>query len=486
MLFKNKRIFWAFLLTLAFICANIIAMARGTYLVNLVPLALVIVGIAFIRLDWIFFFIVFCVPLSLQLSTLIPDLPFDLFLPTEPLLAGVLFLMILKILYEGTFDSRILNHPVTLAIFFNLFWIFVTSITSTIPLVSFKALLARMWFLATFYFLATQVFQKKKNIFLFWWMYLIPFTIVIIYTIIRHISFGLDQATAHFVMNPFFRDHTSYGAVLAMFIPVLVALAVWYHRKGNLLQNIVVWVLTVLFLLATVLSYTRAAWLSLAVALLVFLIILFRVRFSILAIGASVLVGLFFAFQSQIMIKMETNRQDSSTNLAKHLRSMSNIASDASNLERINRWHSAIAMFREEPVFGFGPGTYMFQYAPYQQWYEKTIISTNFGTQGNAHSEYIGPLSESGFLGMLSIIAILLTTIYTAVKVYYRASKSSVKIIVLASILGLITYYIHGLMNNFLDTDKASAPFWGFTAIIVALDIYHHKKADLPSVKQKP
>jgi len=36
----------------------------------------------------------------------------------------------------------------------------------------------------------------------------------------------------------------------------------------------------------------------------------------------------------------------------------------------------------------------------------------------------------------------------------------------------LITYYAHGLMNNFLDTDKASVPFWGFTAMIVALDFY--------------
>lgn len=39
--------------------------------------------------------------------------------------------------------------------------------------------------------------------------------------------------------------------------------------------------------------------------------------------------------------------------------------------------------------------------------------------------------------------------------------------------LGLITYYVHGLMNNFLDTDKASVPFWGFTAMLVAMDLYH-------------
>jgi hypothetical protein len=43
----------------------------------------------------------------------------------------------------------------------------------------------------------------------------------------------------------------------------------------------------------------------------------------------------------------------------------------------------------------------------------------------------------------------------------------------LALLLGLTTYYLHGLLNNFLDTDKASALFWGFTAAIVAIDIYH-------------
>jgi hypothetical protein len=36
----------------------------------------------------------------------------------------------------------------------------------------------------------------------------------------------------------------------------------------------------------------------------------------------------------------------------------------------------------------------------------------------------------------------------------------------------------HGFLNNFLDTDKLSVPFWGFTAIIVALDVYHTGKAE--------
>jgi hypothetical protein len=29
------------------------------------------------------------------------------------------------------------------------------------------------------------------------------------------------------------------------------------------------------------------------------------------------------------------------------------------------------------------------------------------------------------------------------------------------------------VLNDFLDTDKASVPFWGFTALLVAIDVYY-------------
>ena len=38
---------------------------------------------------------------------------------------------------------------------------------------------------------------------------------------------------------------------------------------------------------------------------------------------------------------LESNKQDSSSNLTEHVESISNVSSDASNLERINRWKSA-------------------------------------------------------------------------------------------------------------------------------------------------
>jgi O-antigen ligase len=132
-------------------------------------------------------------------------------------------------------------------------------------------------------------------------------------------------------------------------------------------------------------------------------------------------------------------------------------------------------MFRERPVFGWGPGTYMFNYAPFQFSYEKTIISTNNADGGNAHSEYIGPLAEEGVLGLLTFVWIIAVTIYTAVILFPKVKDKEVRMVLQCTMLGLITYYIHGSLNNFLDTDKASVPFWGFTAIIVAIALYHEE-----------
>jgi O-antigen ligase len=128
-------------------------------------------------------------------------------------------------------------------------------------------------------------------------------------------------------------------------------------------------------------------------------------------------------------------------------------------------------MFKEKPFIGFGPGTYSFKYAPNQFSYEKTIISTNAGDKGNAHSEYIGPLCESGVLGMLTFLAIVIAILITAIKLYYKLTEPEPKMLVLCTLLGFITYIVHGGLNNFLDTDKASVPFWAFASFIVALDI---------------
>jgi O-antigen ligase len=360
-----------------------------------------------------------------------------------------------------------------------LFWILVTSITSSMPLVSFKFLLVKIWFVAGVYLMGIYLFENSANYSRFVWLYTLSLMVVIGYTVSRHLGYGLtDKQAAHYVMNPFYKDHTSYGAMLAMFLPFMMVFSFNSYSKSNFrwIARLVLVILAV----ALVLSYTRAAWLSLVMAMGVWILIRLKIRFKTMVITAISILAVILVFQKQIVMYLERNDEESSSDLVEHFSSMSNITSDASNLERINRWSCAIRMFRERPVFGYGPGTYMFKYAPYQLKKERTIISTNAGDGGNAHSEYLGPLAESGLAGMVTVLMLIITVMYTAFMTYSRLRDPRLKGYLSGAIIGLITYYAHGLMNNFLDTDKASVPFWGFTAMIVTLDLYSRKSEQKP------
>lgn len=471
---ENKQeTYWVYLVSFLFIAINALLIAKEFYYFSLIPLILLIVLITFYSLDKLVYIAVFVTPLSIQLSDIIEGFEFDLALPSEPIMIGIMIFFLLKYLFEGKFDRSVIRHPVSIAIWLNLAWIFITSITSTMPLVSFKFLVSRIWFIVVFYLVASQIFRNLENIQRYIWIYIIAFLVVVIYAWTRHASYGFfHQQASHWVVQPFYNDHTSYGAILAMLIPPVIGF-IFTLGDASLFRRTATWLVLAIFITATLFSYTRAAWVSIAGAFGIFIIILLRIKFVYVAVLGAVFIAFLFSQRTQILIQLEQNKEVSSEDLMEHVKSISNVATDASNMERLNRWSCAWKMYKEKPVFGWGPGTYMFKYAPFQLEREKTEISTNAATLGNAHSEYIGPLAESGFLGTVSFLAIVITTLIAGMRNWFRGTDRKTKIISLSLILGLITYYLHGILNNFLDTDKASVLFWGYTAGIVVIDIYH-------------
>ena len=441
---------------------------KNAYWFFLLPIVLVIFIYYLVSLDKILLFITFLTPFAVELRDMEGGLGVSL--PTEPLMFGVLILFIANLLFEQRYDKKISTHPISYVIYVSLLWMLFTSFTSELPLVSFKYLLSRLWFVVPFYFVAAIMFKKINNIKKFMWLYLAALCCVIIYTLIQHSKYGFEEDAGHWVMSPFYNDHTAYGAAIAMFLPI--AAGFLFYPGSNKTSRIFALLTFTIIIVGTIFSYGRAAWISILVAIAVLVFILLRIKFYILAITFLVIVGTFFTFQHQIVDKLSKNKQDSSQNFAEHIQSISNISSDASNLERINRWQAAIRLFQEKPILGWGPGTYQFVYSPFQSSQEKTIISTNLGDKGNAHSEYLGPLAEMGIPGTLIIILLIIYVIITGLRVY-KYGNQEVKFLSLMAMLGLVTYFSHGFLNNFLDTDKLSVPVWGFIAILVALDVYH-------------
>jgi putative inorganic carbon (HCO3(-)) transporter len=471
-----NALLWGILIS--FVALNSIMLVLEIFYIPLIPVVFLFLALAIVSLDKYLLVIVFFVPLSLPLSRLVEGLSMDMYLPTEPLLAGLLLLYLLKYLMGDRIDMKVLRHPVTLAIYFHLGWLFITCLTSTNMLVSFKMLASRIWFIVGFYLLATQLFREERRMHTYVWLFVIAFTGIIVYTLMNHMQYGLDnQVMAHRVAKPFYKDHTSYGATLGFLLPVLVALFLFIKREDINTRFLMV-LLILLYILATVVSYTRAAWISILGSLGFWAILKLKIRFEIVLVGAVVLSAIFFSVRTDLMVKLEQNRVESSGEFSEHVQSMSNITTDQSNLERLNRWSCAVRMWKDRPFFGFGPGTYQFAYGRYQRSYEKTRISTDFGNMGNAHSEYLGPLAESGVFGLLSILLVVGATIYTGIRVYLTSKRRTIRIFSLAVLVGLVSYYLHGVLNNFLDTDKISVLFWGFTAMLVAMDIYHRERPD--------
>lgn len=398
---------------------------------------------------------------------------FGLAIPTEPLIILIFSALVFWFFYNSRVDSKILFHPLSLAIGAYVIWMWLSVAFSSMPFVSFKFSLARTWYIVVFYIALISIFSNFKNIH-FFLKALTVFTLaLVLFTLIKHAAEGFVRSSSYGVSWPFFPDHGMYAAAIAFLVPVLA----FYAFNGRVFGHSWHWLpiagfFLLILLFGIVVSYTRATWLSLIAALGVFAMLRFKVKFSWLVAALAIISIVAVIKQDDIFYSLEANKQGSSDEIEGHVKSVSNITTDPSNLERINRWKCAGRMVQQRPVFGFGPGTFVFQYGPFQKSSELTIISTNSGDLGDAHSEYFSSLSEMGIPGFVFWISIVLVSMASAFKVIYKTHVRKVKITAMMALLGLVTYFFHALLNNYSQYDKVAVPMWGFMAIIVALDIY--------------
>lgn len=470
---NNRAIITAVIVTAAFLIADFFMLSHDLYWLLLLPLAGMALLLFMLRFETGLMVMALLTPFAVDIA-LLPGM--ELSMPVEPMMILFTAIFIFRVLLQPGYDRRLLRHPVTIAVFASLGWMLITSATSSIPAVSFKYLAARLWFVIPFFFAAAHIFRQKERMWQFVACYAISLVVVILISTSKTLGNFHDLQTLHRVMQPFYNDHTAYGCVIGLFVPIVLHYLIEWRGKGW--QWPLLLVSFVAMLVGLFFSYSRAAWISVLGAAAVYVAVRMGMKVRWMTLFFVVFVGLFFAYQSDVLYKLGKNKQDSSYDISGQVKSISNISTDASNLERLNRWASAFRMFEEHPVMGCGPGTYQFLYASYQRSYQLSTISTNSGNRGNAHSEYIGPLTEQGVPGALLVLCVFFATFVTGVRVYRTAADPALGRLALAFTLSLLTYYIHGFFNNFLDTDKLSVPFWAFTAAVVAIDVVSEKKEE--------
>jgi putative inorganic carbon (hco3(-)) transporter len=451
-----------------------------------IALILPLLYLLLFRLHFMVFILVLAIPLSFKLTLTGGT---DISFPAE-MLAGIIagFYIIYLFLRTEVTGSKILRHPLTVLILLDIIWMIVATLFSEMTVVSIKRTLVRVTFVIVFFFLFSSLFKDLKNITRVWILYAVGLVIPVLSTLYKHSFFGFNKAVSNMMTGPFYNDHTQYATCIAFILPVLGLVAIIPEKFGLSRNSRILTVLISMVLIAgEVFSFSRAAWLSIGIAFIVAcLVVFFRFRpahFMVISICAGVIIYLYQDDLHQYAEKVDSESR--SVDVGEHLRSVFNIQTDPSNLERINRWHCAIGMFKDRPLTGFGPGTYQFIYGKYQLTSEMTGISTHHGEKGNAHSEYLTYLSETGLPGFIIFNLMILAGFSTAIRIFRKSNRKEVRWLSIAILMGFAAYFFHGLFNSFIDTDKASVLVYGSLAALVAMDVHHGNDTNKP-VRSKP
>lgn len=436
----------------------------------LAPLSIWAFYLLVYRFTEFLYLMVFLVPMSVGLKDVGGG--FGLSVPFEPLLWLAVLAAGLLLVQGQLGNKKMLNRALFWWLILQHAWVLLTTLLSQANFISLKFFVARSFFLLVFVFLFGRLFESPKHIKRFFRAYLLGFAPIVLYSIFRLASNGIARRYSPDMAEPFFDDHTIFGACLAMLLPL--AWLFFRQKSPDWMGKWPPWlgaVVLTLVLGGLYTSFSRAAWMSVIFIGFFSLLIRFKVSFKVVMVGILAVVTVVFFTQDRILESMRENKNVSGENLAETARSVTNVKTDESNQERVNRWSCAVRMWEDRPLLGFGPGTYERFYPDYQLKAEMTRISSKQGDRGDAHSEYLTALSEQGLPGLFLWLGLLVLILRSGLRIAYRAEEEGARLLGKAILLGLLTYFVHGAVNSFLDLDEAATLFWAMVSMLLALDI---------------
>ncbi|MCS6896155.1 MAG: O-antigen ligase family protein [Bacteroidia bacterium] len=406
------------------------------------------------------------IPWTIELSeweSLTLSLPTDIFAVLTGSVTGV------YLLFFPHHLRRIWHASITRWVVLYLLWMGIGVIFSADHVISLK-----FWISQSAYFLAFGIGsylwleRRGSPTQLYLWVILPSAALVMSICVLEHLKMGGSRAVVDKAISPFMREHTVYGAYGAWFFTASV---VAFFLRPGILTTAAVGISGT----ALVLSYSRGGWLSALGALSIWFAVEQLRRLSaitrfVLVSGVSIMLlimGIFLISYNPEILQLYAKQQVGE--IGEHLVSSFDVQQNASNMERINRWFSAIQMIQERPLLGFGANTFAQEYSAYQRSITRTKISVEMGEIGGAHSEYFTAASEMGIPGLVLLLGIYLSTIWFGMSYLWREGSASKRWEVALVLLPLLSYYLHGFINNFMDHGHMAALVylhWGILAVL--------------------
>lgn len=439
------------------------------FLLAIIP-ALLFFYLATVDFKFVFFLMMFSLPLSIEVQ-FAQHLGTDL--PTEPLIVGLMLVSLFFIFGTKKFDKNFLKHPLTTLLLVHVFWLFVSMLYSSDMQVSLKFIAAKFWYLGTFFFLSSLILRTEKSMKTLFICLIAPLVFVVIYTLIRHSMHQFSFHKVNTMMDPFFRNHVNYAIFIAMAIPFL------FFAKSNMQTNsgkLFMWSIIGLFFIAVVLSYTRAAWLSLFAAFGYKYFLRLKSVLPVFVLMTALLVSgiLYMSHDNRyLQFAPDPKKTIMHEEFGDHLSSTTKLE-DISSAERVYRWIAGFRMWEANPITGFGPGNFYNFYKSYTVNKFKTYVSDN-PERSTVHNYFLLQLVEGGLVGLLIFISLSLGIFYYGQKIYQATKDKFDRGLALTINLGLLIIYINLMVNDLLEDIKIGTMFFLFISLLVNQDLKNRR-----------
>src|SRR3990170_1834742 len=244
-------------------------------------------------------------------------------------------------------------------------------------------------------------------------------------------------------LEPSFRVYSTlpHPSAYAFYLIIIAVLTISLMNRGKNPPHKVKSIILLAFIsVSLVYTFTRGAWLGLALSLFV-LGILQKKKFQLFS---PVIVALLFL---NVPLIYERFQPIFDPRLSKF----------TSFAWRFGLWNSAISYFLAHPLFGIGFGNFI-------------LIGheiTNFFM--NAHNDYLKLLVETGIVGFLGFIWVLASTWRIGIAAFKRVTDPYLKSIAAGFIAVLLSYLCMSFSDNIFNHGAFQWYLWAYAGLITAM-----------------
>jgi O-antigen ligase len=363
----------------------------------------------------------------------------------ELLFIFVIAAVLVKCLYHGEFRYRITNLDIPIALFvsISLFLLLYNSPEIRIGIEGFRVIVQYIFW----YFATVNVLKDKKQIKGLIMSLLVVVTLMALHGIYQFIigvempSSWVDQAEVG-VRTRVFSILTSpniLGSLMVLCAPICLGFA---YGESGWLKKLVYMLCGSAMLLCLVFTFSRGAWISFALSIVIFGLLRDR-RIIVVSAIAGILVF--------ILVPSVANRLI-------YMLSPTYIASSTKG-GRIGRWDKAIQIVQNYPLMGMGFGRF------------GGAVAARYRIAGTFYVDnfYLKTAVETGIIGLGSFITLLIAALRQGMRSIWMVQDRLLQDIGIGIFSGLVGVLAHNVVENVFEVPMLSTLFWILVAALVSM-----------------